>query len=431
MDPHAGSDDDDDAGAAGAAPRRFERGTSNVNVPTFDSLKDDFEEWVVLFEKAVMLATNAREEATLHFLYKEWLLLKLDKAARATHAKVAALDWPELKAELARLLVDPQEKARWQAKKTTIKWDGKESFHSLASRVKRAVDKYERGMPDEFKQREYYQRFKNAFKKSMRRIIAVNCPENDRTIDKAVEIALRYHIALTEDDDDGDGDADEKAVTFAAGAFQPDRATGLENALAKMTTQMENMSVTLRGQDIRFRSMEDRLTAIERGNPFGGRDSYRDSYRGRGDSRNRDSYRDAYRGRGDSRNRDPSRRCEDNRDKPRLRGGHAPQSRSPSDDDIDMDMDDDMDMDSYRDSYRGRGDSRNRDSYPDSYGDSRNGDSSRRREDSRDDLDSHRADGEYCAIETGHKRSRNSNYGQYEAGKMHRGKDFDPRPRRK
>ena len=95
MDPHAGSDDDDDAGAAGAAPRRFERRTSNVNVPTFDSLKDDFEEWVVLFEKAVMLATNAREEATLHFLYKEWLLLKLDKAARATHAKVAALDWPE------------------------------------------------------------------------------------------------------------------------------------------------------------------------------------------------------------------------------------------------------------------------------------------------------------------------------------------------
>ena len=113
------------------------------------------------------------------------------------------------------------------------------------------------------------------------------------------------------------------------------------------------------------------------------------------------------------------------RDKPRLRGGHAPQSRSPSDDDIDMDMD------PYRDSFRGRGDSRNRDSYPDSYGDSRNGDSSRRREDSRDDLDSHRADGEYCAIETGHKRSRNSNYGQYEAGKMHRSKDFDPRPRRK
>ena len=212
-------------------------------------------------------------------------------------------------------------------------------------------------MPDEFKQREYYQRFKNAFKKSMRRIIAVNCPENDRTIDKAVEIALRYHIALTEDDDDGDGDADEKAVSFAAGAFQPDRATGLENAIAKMTTQLENMSVTLRGHDVRFRSLEDRLTAMERGNPLGGRDSYRDPYRGHGDSRNRDSYRDSYQGREDSRNRD----------------------------------------------------------------------SSHRREDSRDDLDSDRADGEYCAIETGHKRSRNAN----EAGKMHRGKDFNSWSRRK
>ena len=67
----------------------------------------------MLFEKSVMLAMNVRDEARLRFVYKEWLLLKLDKTAHAAHSKVAGLAWPELKAELTKLLVDLQEKARW------------------------------------------------------------------------------------------------------------------------------------------------------------------------------------------------------------------------------------------------------------------------------------------------------------------------------
>ena len=241
---------------------RVERVAYDVCVPTFDSIEDDFEEWVELFEKAVKLASNVRDDAGLHYLYKQWLPLKLDSVARAAHKQVADGEWPTLKEALASLLVDPQEKARWQAKKTTIKWDGKESFHALASRIKRAVDKNECGMPDEFLEREYYQRFKNAFKKPMRRVIACNCPEGERTIDAAREVALRYHIAITEDDSDDAKDGG-KSTTFASGSFQPDRLTGIENAIFAMTTQLENMSVTLRDREARFRSIEDRLSELE------------------------------------------------------------------------------------------------------------------------------------------------------------------------
>ena len=265
-------------GVLPAAPAaRVERATSDINVPSFDSLSDDFEEWVELFEKAVMLATNVRDDDSLHFLYKEWLPLKLDSSARAMFKQVAGRAWPELKAQLILLLVDPQEQARWQAKKITIKWDGKESFHNLASRVKRAVDKYERGMPDDFKAREYYQRFKNAFKKPMRKAIAYGCPEGARTIEEAKAVALRYHIASTEDDDNGDSAAnDGKSMVFAAGSFHPDRATGIENSLARITTQLENISVSLRGYEARFRSIEDRLTALECRGGYQDRDDYDD-----------------------------------------------------------------------------------------------------------------------------------------------------------
>ena len=247
----------------GAAIGRLERGASSINVPMFDSVEDDFEEWVELFEKAVSLATNVRDAATLNPLYKDWLMLKLDGSARAVYKQNKDLAWPALKAALTTNLVDPQERARWQAKKTTIKWDGKETFHHLASRVRRAVDKYECGMPDEFKAREYFQRFKNAFKKPMRRTIAVNCAEGDRTIENAVEVALRYHIALTEDDEDGTDGDDGKAENFAAGAFQQDRTTRIENAITEMTAQIENLSVSLRDREARFCSIEDRLSTIE------------------------------------------------------------------------------------------------------------------------------------------------------------------------
>ena len=437
------------AGAAGggalgggglpAAPAaRVERATSNINVSSYDSLTDDFEEWVELFEKAVMLATNVRDDDSLHFLYKEWLPLKLDSSARATFKQVAGRDWPDLKAQMILLLVDPQEQARWQAKKITIKWDGKESFHNLASRVKRAVDKYERGMPDDFKAREYYQRFKNAFKKPMRKVIAYGCPEGARTIEEAKAVALRYHIASTEDDDDGDGAADDaKSVVFAAGSFQPDRATGIENSLAGITTQLENISVSLRGHEVRFRSIEDRLTAVERGGSSQSRDSYqrRDSYRSRDDYRERrGNYAsqsrsprperrnyDSYGGSSQRSNQSPYRRYED---RPRREGDQRSRGYSG---DRNQRRGNEPNYSRSRDNADNRKRDRNGDRRQES-GSGRSGGRGDRssRQTARKEKESYGAEGDYRAIQTGDEQSGESDEEQYAtASSMQGGEDYE------
>ena len=133
--------DDADANAphAGAAvapfPSWLERGASSINVRDFNPDQDDFEQWIRLFEKAVKLATNVRDVAALRDLFLEWLPLKLNATAYVTYLQATKTTWPELKEELIGLFIDPQERYKWQAKFTTIKWDGKESFHNLAARV--------------------------------------------------------------------------------------------------------------------------------------------------------------------------------------------------------------------------------------------------------------------------------------------------------
>ena len=51
---------------------RYEKAASSINVKDFKTDEDDFERWVELFEKAVKLATNVRDDATLHYLYDSW-----------------------------------------------------------------------------------------------------------------------------------------------------------------------------------------------------------------------------------------------------------------------------------------------------------------------------------------------------------------------
>ena len=107
--------DDADAnalrGAAAAAfPSRLERGASSINVRDFHPDQDDFEQWVKLFEKAVKLATNVRDNATLLSLYLEWLPLKLHASAYVTYRQATSTTWPELKEELIGLFIDPQER---------------------------------------------------------------------------------------------------------------------------------------------------------------------------------------------------------------------------------------------------------------------------------------------------------------------------------
>ena len=278
----SGHDSDADANADAQAQAllravRQERGASSINVRDFRPDEDDFESWVLLFEKAVKLATNVRERQALYELFMEWLPLKLHSTAYATYRQATSTTWPALKKELIGLFIDPQERYKWQAKHTTIKWDGKESFHHLAARVIQAVDKFDKGMPDEFKTREYFFRFRDAFKKPMRQVIDMGCPANNRTIEMAKEVALRFQLSSA--DDDGDAiDPEPVAVAFAGANLHSDRATSLETAMAGITTQLENMAVSMRRMNDKLGDIEGRLSAVE-GNRRG-RDNSRGSQSG-------------------------------------------------------------------------------------------------------------------------------------------------------
>ena len=270
------------------ARQQHERSAANINIDKFQSNVDDIETFLELFENSVELATGVEDEARKGHLCKRWLPLKLDDAALATYKQATSTSWKDLKEELIGLLVDPQEKYKWQAKLTTIKWDGKESFHTLASRVKRAVDKFDKDMPQEFKDREYFFRFRAAFKKPMRRFIDMGCPANKRNLDHAKEVALRYQLTLCDEDDGAAGGNDHdpmRAVGFAGAVLHEDRATGIEAALTGMTTQLENLAVTLK-------SFDDRLRIVEN------RDVRQSDYRGRNNSRDGrgSSYQGNYRG---------------------------------------------------------------------------------------------------------------------------------------
>ena len=119
-----------------------ERPATSIPVDVFRSDHDDFGEWIQLFENAVVLATHAADDRK-HELFRQWLPIKLDTRARDVYRNCTKEDWDDLKTEFRNLLIDPQEKYNWQARRTTIVWDGRESFHSLATRVKQSVNLYE------------------------------------------------------------------------------------------------------------------------------------------------------------------------------------------------------------------------------------------------------------------------------------------------
>ena len=119
-------------------------------------------------------------------------------------------------------------------------------------------------MPDEYKVREYFLRFRNAFKKPMRRIIDMGCPANNRTLEMAKEVALRYQLSTADDDGEATNVETSKEVAFSGAYLHPDRATSLETAVAGINTQLENLSVSMRRINDRLDRFDNRLRALER-----------------------------------------------------------------------------------------------------------------------------------------------------------------------
>ena len=76
-----------------------ERATSSIPVDTFSTDRDDFGEWIKLFEDAVRLATGATEDERLKVLFRQWLPIKLDTRARTIYSNCTKDGWEDLKTE--------------------------------------------------------------------------------------------------------------------------------------------------------------------------------------------------------------------------------------------------------------------------------------------------------------------------------------------
>jgi hypothetical protein len=207
-----------------------DKATSTIPVETFRTSHDDFDEWILLFEQAVVLGTEVTDADRKVELWKSWLPYKLDDEARVILRSITTNVYAEVKADLRKLLIDPQEAYSWQTNRSTIQWDGKESFHSLAVRVQRAVDKYD---PDASKPKEYFFRFRQALPKKYRNAIDLGCAEDKRTIDEAKKIAMR--VQMTE------ADGDDKEVVFTGASMADDRLKTLEMDFQKMGVRMDGL----------------------------------------------------------------------------------------------------------------------------------------------------------------------------------------------
>ena len=241
----------DGEGGGGAVGGVRERTSATVDIERFKYGVDDFEEWVELLETAITLATGA-SDARHETLCKKWLPLKLDAASRAIYKQLDRdQEWVPLKTELKKLLIDPQDAFKWQAKRSTIKWDGKESFHALASRIISAVAKYDGELPDPYKQREYFFRFRGALPREYQNAIDMGCGPTDQTLQRAKDLAQR--MKMTQETDD-------KGVTFAAAYMEEKRTSGLEIALAKIDNKLDSLTTSI---DTRFDNQDKRIAKLE------------------------------------------------------------------------------------------------------------------------------------------------------------------------
>ena len=121
----------------------------------------------------------------------KWLPVKIDEATWTLYRGITSRDWDTVKKELSTHLEDPQERYDWFAGRNPIIWDGKESFHSLAMRIKLKVDKY---IEEASRPRENFQRFRGALTKEYKKAIDLGCGDK-WDVDEAKRIATRLRIA--------------------------------------------------------------------------------------------------------------------------------------------------------------------------------------------------------------------------------------------
>ena len=180
---------------------------------------EDFDLWIERFQLAVGLAHNASGPDKIakrneHCL--DWLPLMIDSATWTIYCSITSKDWDTIKKELSALLTDPQEKYDWFAGRNPIRWDGKESFHSLAMRIKLKVDKH---IEETSRPRESFQQFRASLPKEYRKAIDLGCGEK-WDVEEAKKIATRLRVA------ESNAAAEESEPTPLVGAAMAEGKTG-------------------------------------------------------------------------------------------------------------------------------------------------------------------------------------------------------------
>ena len=286
----------------GYSERMGDKTASRLAIDKFDSDTDNFTEWVGLFEDAVKLAHNVTLPADVNRLCLIWIKLWVDSSARAVLSQVVPADpaaptWAETKAQLTTLLINPHEKYNWRAKKNTIMWDGKESFHSLATRIKQNVDKYD---PDCAKEQEYFFRFRWALPPDFQKAIDLGCrDESEETIKEAKRIAYKFLDAKQRET--GVPAASEKSVAFTGASMSDDRLKAMELSQQSILVELENLKARDKKKDDRRRDSSSSRERHESRNPHH-RSQSRDGEgrrdrgnRGRNSRRDEHESRDGYR----------------------------------------------------------------------------------------------------------------------------------------
>ena len=283
--------------------------TSSIPINTFNPNINDFQEWISLFEDAVVLATNVKKEARKKELFKTWLPLVLDDQTCIIFRRCEKKDWDELKKELAKLLVDPQERYEWRSGRLKVTWDHNESFHVLAARVRRAINKYE----EEPRPSDLFHHFRNALPADY--IQAIDLGANAETIDEAIRVALRFRTAKS---------GKEKSSTFTGASMSSDRINDLECALERMSVTLENVEEETRQLRKRVKQLENHRRSPR--DDDWRRDDYERSHREYDEDR---AHSRAHARRDDERDRDCYDRNRDSYDKNRRKyeGEHRSYAR--------------------------------------------------------------------------------------------------------
>ena len=280
---------------------------TSLAVQNFTYGVDDFDTWVKLFEEAVALAHGVDAGEEMNKLCLRWLPLKLDETSQAHHRDCKKTTWAELKVQISKKLVDPQEKYDLYANRNPIRWDSKETFYQLATRIKQRINRHDTGRD---KQREYFAAFRGALPDCYRQAIDLNLGEDEWDLEKAMMIASRVKLANSESKPANTSDMN---VGFTGASMADDRIKTLELSMQEMKVGFKNM---LRKIDDVAHDHKDRRDSWSSDRHLPSRDrDWRDSYDSRRDDgrRSRDRSRDNYRSYGDS-HRSPSRSCQDDYD---------------------------------------------------------------------------------------------------------------------